>query len=296
MLDHFSTLILVAGLSGAGKSTASHTLNDIGFFTVDHLPVALLPNFLEVSRSNADRYRRTAILFSIDAQERMDELHRFIKGFGQPRPSKLKLLFLDARTETIIRRYSETRRPHPGFDAQRDKTLSDAIQRERSLLSTYRDVADWVVDSTDLNTHQLKREIRTFVETVSVETAPRVRLNFISFGFKYGVPLDCDLVVDVRFLPNPFFIEELREHTGLSSQVQEFVMSKTDAQQFLDLYSNLLNFLLPKYIYEGKSYINIGVGCTGGKHRSVVLANALSKRVTRENLLVSVKHRDVGKE
>jgi len=295
-LGHFSLLFLVTGLSGAGKSTASRTLNDLGCFSIDHLPCALFPQFLQLSRADPERYRKTAILFAVDSSANMLELHRIIQQFGAPRPSNIRLLFLDADTPAIIRRYSETRRPHPGFNPFVDKTLEDAVQRERGLLLPFKEFADCVIDSSQLTVHDLRREVRAFAEGLVSLTPSRLRLNFVSFGHKYGIPLDCDLLADVRFIPNPFFIEGLREHTGLSPEVQQFVMTHPEVHGFIDKYAALLSELIPHYVHEGKTVLNIGIGCTGGKHRSVVVADALAKLMNAEHALVQVRHRDLGRE
>jgi RNase adapter protein RapZ len=294
-LTHIAALIVVAGLSGAGKSTALRVLSDLGFYVVDNLPVPLFAQFVEFISQRPEKYFRTAILPDIDSQEKLatllDDLARIESG-----KERWSLLFLDCRTEVIVKRYSETRRPHPGFDPQHDKTLEDAIQRERSRFMSFKEKADFRIDTSDMNVHELGRELKSQLDTILSIPGRPVRLNFFSFGFKYGVPLDCDLVVDVRFLPNPYFVDSLREKTGLDLEVAEHVLKTDEAQEFVNLYAGLLNFLVPRYVFEGKYYINVGIGCTGGRHRSVVIAEELPRRIAPLGCLISVKHRDVQKK
>lgn len=295
-LAHLNTLILIAGVSGSGKTTAINFISDLGFYTLANLPVALLGNFLEFSKLNPERYSRTAILVDIDSTKSLEELLAFVK---QHECASVKIVrgFFDCNSQTIIKRYSETRRPHPNFDATRDKSLNDTIQRERSRMIPFKESAHFVVDTSELSVHALKREIRSFIDSVSALGSQKVRVNFVSFGFKYGVPLDCDLLIDVRFLPNPHFVKGLREKTGQDSDVAEYVFSFDEAQEFLKKYGDLLNFLIPRYVAEGKAYLNIGVGCTGGQHRSVAIAEELNKRLESAKLdcFLSVKHRDIDR-
>jgi len=279
-------------LSGAGKSSAMDLLEDCGYFGVDNLPVPLLNSFLELSKSAPERYARTALLLDVDSQESRAQLLPLISGEGSS-PSNLKLIFLDADTRSIVRRYSETRRPHPGFDPAKDKSLEETIQRERARLQPIKEAADLVLDTSSMNIHALKRELRDFLQNLGTVSARSMLVNFLSFGFKRGTPIDCDLIVDVRFLKNPHFIEDLREQDGRDQPVRDYVFSSPDAAEFVRRYAELLSFLLPKYQFEGKAYLNIGVGCTGGKHRSVAIAEALSKTIDPSRYLVSVKHRDI---
>lgn len=292
--DHLQSLILIAGISGAGRSTVLTTLSDLGFATVDNLPVPLFPTFIELGQSASWRFTHTALIVDVDTDEHLENLlsdHARL----EPPPKRCELVFVDCDTAKILKRYSETRRPHPGFDPNRDKTLADAIQRERELLEPFRHKANLVIDTSELTVHDLKRQVRNFVERVAPEKRPIVRVNFMSFGFRYGVPRDCDLVVDVRFLPNPHFDPDLRPKTGREPEVAKFVLDSPIAQEFVKRYSNLLEFLLPHYVFEGKSYINIGIGCTGGKHRSVALAEHFATIVPDSDYLISVKHRDADR-
>ena len=293
-IDHFKCFVLIAGVSGAGKSTALQTLSDFGFYIIDNLPLALVPNFVQFSRGAPQKYASTAMLLDIDSKEKLEQLLQLINMLG--RPPALKLLFLDCSKETIIKRYSETRRPHPNFSPAQDKTLEDAIMREKEIMQPFRERADLLIDTSNLNVHELRREVRAFAESLGAPKAAQVRVNFLSFGFKYGIPLDCDLVVDVRFLPNPHFVPGLREKTGVERDVSDFVLKQPAAEEFLKRFLDLLSFLIPSYAREGKVYVNIGIGCTGGKHRSVTIAGELARRTPGETFLISVKHRDLGRE
>ena len=291
----FETLVLVGGLSGGGKTTAIHTLSDLGFYIVDNLPVALFDSFVATAAASPGKYKNTALLMDIESRKQLDELlARLAKR--DVHPVRPHLLFLDCATEKIVARYSETRRPHPRFEPTRDATLSDAIERERRRLMPFREIANCIIDTTSLSIHDLKREIRAFVDTLGTLGGKMMRINFLSFGFKYGLPIDCDLVMDVRFLPNPHHNAELRPLTGKDSKIADFVLGRPETAQFIDKYTDLLSFLIPRYISEGKAYLNVGIGCTGGKHRSVVLAETFTKRVQVSNCVVGAQHRDLGKE
>ena len=304
---------MIAGISGAGKSTALHALTDLGYYVIDNLPVPLFSTFIQFSERAPEKYKRTVLLLDVFSRDTQRELQRLLGSLegsstdtgaagldgGEASrlslPANVQLIFLDCRTETVLKRYSETRRPHPGFDVGRDLSLADTIERERNRLMELKERATFRIDTSDMNVHELRRVLKSFVDGLEQSPAKLMRINFLSFGYKYGLPLDCDLVVDVRFLPNPYFVQELREQSGLDPGVGEYVMSQSDAREFVARYAEILNFLLPRYLFEGKSYLNIGVGCTGGRHRSVVIAEMLSKEIRATECLVSVKHRDVGR-
>lgn len=289
--SHLSSVVLVTGLSGAGKSTASKVLSDLGFYTIDNLPVGLLAGFTGISKQDPSRYSSSCLLIDIDSTR---SVQGFLDDLEDIRKAKcIRTIFLDCTTETIVKRYSETRRPHPYFDPHRDGTLSDTVDRERGRLLPLRERSDFVIDTSDLNVHDLKRELTRIAGEFSQDISSLIRINFLSFGFKYGPPFDCDLLIDVRFLPNPYFIEELRPKTGQDTEVASYVLEQENAREFLTRYISLLEFLIPHYIFEGKAYLNIGVGCTGGKHRSVAIAESLAKSLNSEERLTGVKHRDI---
>jgi UPF0042 nucleotide-binding protein len=269
-----------------------HLLSDSGYYVVDNLPLPLLQHFLDFSSAAGARYRKTALLLDVDSQESQKLLTEML-GKLQGRAKNVQLIFLDADSRAVLRRYSETRRPHPGFNPDLDASLEDAIQRERDKLQPLKEIANLVLDTSEFTVHSLKRELREFLVSLGTIESQRMRVNFLSFGFKYGVPLDCDLIADVRFLTNPHYVESLREKTGLDCDVRDYVFASPDASEFITRYVDLLNFLLPRYQFEGKAYVNIGIGCSGGKHRSVAVAQQLACSIDPKNYLLSVRHRDV---
>ena len=290
--DHIHSLLIVTGLSGAGKSSAMALLADSGYYVVDNLPVPLLAQFFEFSLGAVARYRNTALLMEVDSRESRVQLLSAIESRGK-RPDNLKVIFLDADDSSIVRRYSETRRPHPGFDPEKDTSLADTISRERSRLQPIKEAADFLIDTSSFNIHALRRELREFLNSLGLVGRQGLRINFLSFGFKHGIPLDCDLIIDVRFLRNPHLVEDLRPQDGRDPGVRDYVFETPEADEFVRRYIELLAFLLPKYQAEGKAYLNIGIGCTGGKHRSVAIAEALAKEADGATYLISVKHRDI---
>lgn len=287
-----NSFLIVTGLSGAGKSTAQACLSDLGYYTVDNLPVPLCENFLSYVETQDHAHGNVALLVDISSSEQRKKFAEFMES-ERLQSIKTELIFLDCATETLIKRYSETRRPHPHFDAKRDTSLEDTINRERSRLTAIMEKADFRIDTTSMNVHQLKRVLKEFVDKQVAPEHTGVRVNFLSFGFKHGLPRDCDLVIDVRFLPNPYFVEELRSQNGLDKPVRDYILAREEAKTFLERYSDLLHYLLPLYAQEGKAYLNIGVGCTGGQHRSVAIAEELATRMPQEGFHISAKHRDM---
>jgi UPF0042 nucleotide-binding protein len=288
------TVVLIAGLSGAGCSSAQKVLADLGFYAVDNLPLNLLPDFFKHITSVPDKYRKVSLHVDISTVEDRDLFLGTLKNLA-PNKTHLELLFLDCDTATIIKRYNETRRPHPGFNSVRDKTLEDTIAREKNRFLPIKEKANFCIDTTNTNVHELKHKIKNFVDSLALGSAPQPRVNFTTFGYKYGLPLNCDLVFDVRFIKNPYFELSLRELTGLNQDVKNYVLNQLGSNEFIVKTKELLNFLIPLYIEEGKAYINIGIGCTGGKHRSVVIAEELSRLIQSDKFLMSVEHRDINK-
>jgi UPF0042 nucleotide-binding protein len=283
-------VIIISGLSGSGKSTAIDALEDLGFFCIDNLPVPLLPKVLEIAEAgDIKRLRRLA--FVVDTREG-EFLHHFEKVVVQLREEAgaLQVVFLDADDDILIRRYSQTRRPHPITESG---SLRESIEIEREQLESVRACADLILDTTEHTVHSLKAAL---LERFTKVPARPLAIHVLSFGFKYGLAPECDLVFDVRFLKNPYFVEALRPGTGLDQEVFDFVLGQAEAGEFLRLFREYSNFLLPLYQREGKSYLTIGVGCTGGRHRSVSIGIALATRLRGLGWSVQISHRDVDRK
>jgi UPF0042 nucleotide-binding protein len=284
-------LVIITGLSGSGKSLAARCLEDMNFFCVDNLPVNLIPQFYELLSRSGGAIPRGAIV--VDAREReflgaFPETLAALKEKGAP----VTLFFFECTGEILMRRFSETRRPHPMQEA--GGSLEKAIQDERVILAPLRDVADRIIDTSRFNAH----ELRSFLKASFGEQHQTTSLNVhvVSFGFKYGIPTEADLLFDVRFIPNPFFVEGLRRLDGRHADVRAFLDGRPEAKEFLARLKDMLDFLIPHYASEGKSYLTITIGCTGGKHRSVALAEAIREHFVEHGVPVSVTHRDLGKE
>jgi UPF0042 nucleotide-binding protein len=283
-------VVILTGVSGSGKSTALRALEDAGFYCVDNLPILFLEKLLELSGHTAGEVSRIALV--VDAREGrfLGEAPRMIQEVRQ-KGTDVQVLFFDASDDSLVRRYSETRRRHPL--AGEGGSVPEGISAERRALSDLKSIADEVIDTTALNVHELKRLVtRRFVRG----SGARLGVTVVSFGFRFGLPTHADMVLDVRFLPNPFFIPELKPHPGTDPRVAEFVLGQPDAKAFLERLLDLFGFLLPRYRAEGKSYLTIAIGCTGGKHRSVALAGVLAERLEAAGQPVRLWHRDVEKE
>jgi UPF0042 nucleotide-binding protein len=278
-------VLVVSGMSGAGRSTAAKVLEDLGYVVIDNLPSQLLG---QVVAHHEVPERRTKLAVVIDSRaglpitalgEAIDQLDR--QGIHS------RLLFLDAEDSALIGRYEENRRPHP----LRAGSIAEAITVERDMLEDLREMADVVIDTTDLNVHQLRRRISAEFADDSMQRPMRVSIT--SFGYKHGIPRDADLLFDVRFLPNPHWVPPLRELTGIDGPVRDYVLGQEDAQRFVERVDGLLEFLIPRFEAEGKSYLSIGIGCTGGHHRSVVLAEEIGARLEKAGIAAAVRHRDI---
>ncbi len=284
-------VIVVTGLSGSGKSTTIKAFEDIGYFCIDNLPVPLLPDLLSLFERDMPDILKIAL--GIDVRERkfLGEYDRILASLEE-RGYRLEIIFLDAGTDTLQRRFSQTRRVHP-LDSSNLRLL-DAIHQEREHLKALRNRATRIVDTSNVSVHQLKALItRSYSWVIGNE---RLSVQVISFGFKYGLPFEADLVMDVRFLPNPYFVEGLKPFSGCSSQVRDWVLQWPATRQFVADYTGLLLKLLPSYVEEGKRYLTIGIGCTGGKHRSVVIAEKVADEIGRKGYFVNTFHRDVNLE
>ena len=283
-------LVVVTGLSGAGRSTAAKCLEDLGWFVVDNLPPALLPTMVDLGSRSQGAVGRIAVVVDVRSRAFSSDLHTALEEIGtlgvHPR-----VLFLEAATDALVRRFESVRRPHP---LQDDGRLVDGIERERELLRDLRGSADLVLDTTVLNVH----ELRTKVTAAFSEEGARsgLQLTLLSFGFKYGLPVDADLVADVRFLPNPHWVPELRPHTGREPAVRDYVLGQQGAGEFLDRYEELLRLVFAGYLREGKHYALLAIGCTGGKHRSVAMTEQLAARLAGDGVDLHVVHRDLGRE
>lgn len=281
---------VVTGLSGAGRSTAAKCLEDLGWFVVDNLPPELIATMVELGAQARGAITKVAVVMDVRSRAFTEDLASIIKDLDA-RGYKPRVLFLEATDAVLIRRFEAVRRGHP---MQGDGRLQDGIEAERILLTPLKQEADLVLDTSALSVHQLRAKIE---DTFGTEAATRTRVTVLSFGYKYGLPMDADLVMDVRFLPNPFWIPELREQTGLDGEVRNYVLSQEGADEFLDRYHELLRLIGAGYRREGKRYLTLAIGCTGGKHRSVALSEELAARLASEDgTAVKVVHRDLGRE
>lgn len=278
---------VITGLSGAGRSTAADVLEDRGWFVIDNMPLELMPRMAELALRDGTQAQRVA--FVIGSTAPAAELQQMLDGFAEA-GSRVRVLFLDARSEVLIRRFESTRRRHP---AGAGALLSAAIEQERELLDGMRELADVVVDTSDLNVHQLRERVAGLFADPGGD--PTMQVTVLSFGFKHGVPADVDLVLDCRFLPNPHWVEALRPQTGQDPEVRSFVLDQELAEGFLTGLDGLLDVVLPAYEAEGKAYLTIAFGCTGGRHRSVAIAEEVARRLNARGLHPGVAHRDIGK-
>jgi UPF0042 nucleotide-binding protein len=288
--DDQTDIVIITGMSGAGRSTAAKSLEDLGWFVVDNLPPGLLPTMVDLANRSNGAVSRMAAVVDVRSRAFSTDLKSAISDLGT-RGATARVVFLEAAEDTLVRRFDSERRPHP---LQGTGRVTDGIAAERELLREVRGDADLLVDTSRLNVHELRARMRNFF---SGGTAAGLRLSVVSFGFKYGLPVDADLVADCRFLPNPHWIAELAPMTGQDAPVREYVLSQSGAEEFLHYYTELLRVVLPGYEREGKRFVTLAVGCTGGKHRSVAIADQLAARVAGvAGTDVQVGHRDLGRE
>ena len=280
--------VIVTGLSGAGKSCVIKYMEDMGFYCIDNMPPALIKNFFEISHKAG--FKKVSLVTDLRGGAMFDEIYSVMTTLKES-GYKYEILFLEASDETLIKRYKETRRKHPLLSE--NTTVIEAVKKERSTLSNIRKTADNIIDTSNINLSQLKEQLgKIFNEDEAYEG---IITHIESFGFKYGMPIDADLVFDVRFLPNPFYIEELRNFTGNDKCVSDFVMNHPQTAEFLEKLKEMITFLLPHYIKEGKTQLVIAIGCTGGQHRSVTIANELYKYLKNQNHNVFLRHREQEK-
>ncbi|AEY66894.1 RNase adapter RapZ [Clostridium sp. BNL1100] len=282
--------VIVTGMSGAGKSLVTKYLEDIGFFCVDNLPPALIPKFAEISAQSEGKMEKIALVIDIRGGEL---LHDLFPALAEVKESgfSYEILFLEADDDVLVKRYKESRRQHPLSPEGR---LIKGIREERKALQTIKSNANYIIDTSTLVTRQLKQEINgIFLEG---KTFKGIIINVVSFGFKYGIPTDCDLVFDVRFIPNPYYIAPMKKQTGKDQMVKEFVLTASETKEFISKLDDMLDFLIPNYIKEGKSQLDIGIGCTGGRHRSVAIADEIYRRLEEKMHRVVIEHRDIEKD
>jgi len=280
-------LVILTGLSGSGKSTVLKAFEDMGYYCVDNLPVELIPIFAELHAAGESDFTRAALL--VDAREGMqlEKLPGLLRHLRQEHP--IVLVYIEAQEDALLRRYSETRRPHP---LGQSFSVKENLGHERALMEPIRKLADFVIDTSQFNVHELRQFVNAKFKS---ESKRPLLLSLVSFGFKYGVPTDADLMFDVRFLPNPYFAPKLRRFTGKDARVRKYIESFPQTGEFLRRIQSLLAYLIPHYIDEGKSYLTISFGCTGGKHRSVMMAEWMKKALERKGYNARVVHRDIEK-
>ncbi|SCG68733.1 UPF0042 nucleotide-binding protein [Micromonospora siamensis] len=284
-----TTLVVVTGLSGGGRSTVARALENVGYYVVDNLPQALMLDMAELAVKAGGAARRTAMVLDVRSRAFSTDLAGAIREL-KDRGFHPRVVFVDADDEVLIRRFESVRRSHP---LQGDGRLADGIAVERELLEEARDQADVIIDTSQLNVNQLRRRVE---ELFAGEDARRLRVTVLSFGFKYGLPPDADFVLDARFLPNPYWVPELREHTGREEAVSAYVLGQEGADEFVAAYADLVNATTAGFEREGKRYLTVAVGCTGGKHRSVAITEELAGRLRQSGIAANAQHRDLGRE
>jgi UPF0042 nucleotide-binding protein len=281
-------LVILTGLSGSGKSTVLKTFEDLGFYCVDNLPVGLIRTFADLPGSSDEGVSRAAILVDAREGENIEKLPQIVRALRRD-GAQAELVFIDASDAVLQRRFSETRRPHP---LGHNLTVREGLKRERKLMAPIRKIADVIIDTSTFNVHQLRENVRRRFE--SIDKRPML-VSVVSFGFRYGILADADLVFDVRFLPNPHFVPRLKRYSGKDPRVAKYIRSFPQTAEFLQRIEGLLVYLIPLYIREGKSYLTIAFGCTGGRHRSVMLAESVKKILARKGFPTKVVHRDMAK-
>jgi UPF0042 nucleotide-binding protein len=281
-------IIIISGLSGSGKSTAMRALEDSGFYCIDNLPATLIPTFIELCQHSTRGLSKVAIVVDIRGKEFLEGFRKVAQDI-RTQGHEVKIIFLESADEVLIRRYSETRRSHP-VEKERGLSLPEAVKEERGEMAFLREIADEVIDTSILNVHQLRDVI---MERLLPATTQRMKVTLLSFGYSYGIPTEADIVMDVRLLPNPFFVSELRGLTGKDAKVRDYVLKQEETTPFLERFSEMITYLIPLYEKEGKSYLTIAVGCTGGKHRSVVITERVAEMLGQRDQRITVRHRDV---
>lgn len=285
-------LLIVTGMSGSGKSSVMNVMEDLGFYCIDNIPPKLIPQFVNLCRKSETGIDKIAVAVDIRTGDMFTEIFYVWQTLKSKSDVEVKVLFIEAEDEILIQRYKETRRKHP-LDEKFSGNMHDAIKYEREQLAQFREIADYYIDTTGCSTAQLKEAVRSlFLEN----TSDSMIIKVMSFGFKYGVSTESDLIFDVRCLPNPFYIESLRNHTGTEECVQKYVMNSEDSRKLFEKLTDLIDFLVPLYVKEGKSQLVISFGCTGGKHRSITFAELMAEHLNKQNYKVQKYHRDITKK
>lgn len=284
--------VIITGMSGAGKTSALHVLEDIGFYCVDNIPSTMLSTLYTLcSKASDQMMKRVAVVVDVRGCENFEDMYSEIEKFKNGHDD-VSVIFFDAKVDRLIMRYKETRRRHPLSERLKDGSVTEAVEFERALLIPIKKMADFNIDTTYMSNKQLRERVMSmFME----DTSQSLTLTFMSFGFKYGIPLEADLIIDVRCLPNPYYIPELKPLTGLNQKIRDYVLNSEDTQEFVKRVLNLLDFSVPLYLKEGKSELVVGIGCTGGKHRSVTIAMVLDDHFVQKGYKCVIQHRDVNK-
>ncbi len=281
--------LIITGLSGGGKSQAADIIEDLDYYCVDNMPVALIPKFAELCAATKGRYEKVALVTDVREKNGIKDVFNALKSLREM-DFGYKILFMEAETQVIVKRYKESRRPHP-LAIKSGGSIENAIEREREQLQPIRELADYIVNTSHLTLGQLQNQLYTYFSDASSNRS--IMVNVVSFGFKYGMPLDADLVFDVRFLPNPYYVEDMRHHSGLDEDVRSYVFGFEQTQVFMDKLTDMIEYLLPQYIEEGKYSLTIAIGCTGGRHRSVAVATALAEHLNEMGVPVVSINRDL---
>ncbi|MGI6216003.1 MAG: RNase adapter RapZ [Coriobacteriales bacterium] len=287
--DEGPDLVIITGMSGAGRTEAMHTFEDLGYFCIDNLPPSLLINLVSLASRPDGESRKLAVVCDLRSREFFPELVDELKRISEAGLS-YTVLFLDSDTKSLLTRFKETRRRHPLCEG--GMTIVAGIEKERKLLEDAKEIADYVIDTGQMKPQELRKTIRSLFSTDG--GIDGLKVSVFSFGFKHGTPMDADILIDVRFLPNPFYEPDLRLHTGLDDDVREFILSKPQTKEFLDKWYGLLDVVMPGYVEEGKQYISIGLGCTGGQHRSVTLAQETYEHLVSKGYSATITHRDIA--
>ncbi|MDR3116808.1 MAG: RNase adapter RapZ [Bifidobacteriaceae bacterium] len=287
--DNEENIVIITGLSGGGKTHASGVLQDLGYFVIDNTPPQIIPSLAQIVKSPNEYNKKLAIVADIRSGKYFNQLGEILDSLSNS-GMHTTILFLDAKTDTLIKRYESSRRPHP---LQGNNSLLDGIKQERDILYTLKLKADYVIDTSNLSIHDLSREIN---EIFNKKNPKHMKIKITSFGFKYGVPIDANFVIDVRFLPNPYWQKDLANKTGNQKEVYDYVFKQPGANEFVKKFAKLILSVTDKFIHENKRYLSIAVGCTGGKHRSVAVANSLKTLLTKKDIDITISARDINKK